>query len=112
MIRADKSRDTLTGEITSTEVYTTAERLDGATVLIIDDICAGGRTFIELAKSIKAIQPNVTIHLYVTHGFFDHDVGLLIDSGITQFITTDSVTQLPAGSFSRPAQHTVVITNI
>lgn len=91
MIRADKVRDTSTSEITHTEVFTTTEQLDGKTVLIIDDICAGGQTFIELAKVLKSIQPNVTIHLYVTHGFFQFGFEQLVEAGITQFITTDSV---------------------
>lgn len=91
MIRADKSRDTQTGAITSTDVYATAEQLDNKTVLIVDDICAGGRTFIELAKSLKAIQPNVIIHLYVTHGFFTHHFSGLQEAGITKCVTTDSV---------------------
>lgn len=91
MIRADKCRDTKSGRILSTDVYATPEQLNNATVLIIDDICAGGRTFIELAKSLKAIQPNVIIHLYVTHGFFTNGLAEIQQSGISQFITTDSV---------------------
>lgn len=91
MIRADKIRDTLSGEITHTEVFATAEQLNGTTVLIVDDICAGGRTFIELAKALKAIQPNCTIHLFVTHGFFQFGFEDLIQAGISKFITTDSV---------------------
>lgn len=112
MIRADKSRDTATGAITSTDVYATADQLDGATILIIDDICANGRTFIELAKSLKVIQPNVTVHLYVTHGFFSNDTALLVGAGITHFITTDSVTLLPAGKFVRPGEHSITVINI
>jgi len=94
MIRADKHRDTSTGEITHTEVFATAEQLDNQTVLIMDDICAGGRTFVELAKALKAIQPTVTIHLYVTHGFFHNKLVDLKQSGITKFITTKSVVNI------------------
>lgn len=91
MIRADKVRDVSTGNIISTDVFATPEQLANKTVLIIDDICAGGRTFVELAKSLKAIEPSVTIHLYVTHGFFSSGLHSLLDAGITKFITTDSV---------------------
>ncbi len=93
MLRADKVRDTKTGNILETVMYATAEQLDGKTVLIVDDIVQGGRTFEELAKAIKAIQPNCTVHLYTTHGFFSHQfrMSYLQTAGISKFITTDSV---------------------
>ena len=91
MIRADKVRDVSTGNITSTDVFATPEQLANKTVLIIDDICAGGRTFVELAKALKAVEPSVTIHLYVTHGFFSSGFHNMVDAGISKFITTDSV---------------------
>jgi len=37
-------------------------------ILIIDDICDGGRTFIELAKKLNV--PKEQMNLYVTHGLF------------------------------------------
>ena len=37
--------------------------------IIIDDICDGGRTFIELAKEIRK-QTDKPIYLIVTHGIF------------------------------------------
>lgn len=91
MIRADKIRNTSDGSIVETQVFATDKQLDNATVLIVDDICQGGRTFEELAKALKAIQPTVNIHLYVTHGFFNKGLTLLLESGISKIITTDSV---------------------
>lgn len=91
MIRADKLRDTSTGRILETIVYATPEQLDGQTVLIIDDICQNGRTFIELAKAIHAISPTCTIHLFVTHGFFSAGIQPLVDAGISHIYTTGSV---------------------
>jgi len=38
--------------------------------VIIDDICDGGRTFVELAKVIKENQSDAKIYLIVTHGIF------------------------------------------
>ena len=38
--------------------------------VIIDDICDGGRTFNELAKSIKLQRADAKIYLVVTHGIF------------------------------------------
>lgn len=87
MIRADKTRDLKTGNISGTEVY--CEDLGGKSVTIIDDICDGGRTFIELAKALKAKNAG-EITLYVTHGIFSKGTDILFDCGIDKIITTDS----------------------
>ena len=63
---ASKTRDTLTGHITATEIH---GNIQGKNLLILDDICDGGRTFIELAKVLKEGQAK-DIYLYVTHGIF------------------------------------------
>lgn len=94
MIRADKIRDVSSGRILDTQVFVTSDQLKNKTVLIIDDICQGGRTFEELAKAIKVIEPSCTIHLYVTHGFFNAGFNKMKEAGISRFITTNSVPQL------------------
>ncbi len=63
---SSKTRDTLTGNITATEVH---GNVQGKNLLIVDDICDGGRTFVELAKALKDGGAN-DIYLYVTHGIF------------------------------------------
>jgi ribose-phosphate pyrophosphokinase len=68
-ITASKVRDPVTGKITGTEVNFGTAYLKGKRLLIVDDICDGGRTFTELAKAIRA-QVNNPIDLYVTHGIF------------------------------------------
>lgn len=98
MIRADKTRDVTTGKITDTQIFATADQLANKTVLIIDDICQGGRTFIQLAEAIKTLQPSCTIHLYVTHGFFD--IGLsYLSTHIDHIYTTSSVCKLSPPSY-------------
>lgn len=53
--------------------------------LICDDICAGGRTFIECAKEIRRIYGNDTIiELMIYHAFLDHGLDALKESGISQ----------------------------
>lgn len=91
MIRADKIRDTSNGKILDTQIFATSEQLKNSKVLIIDDICQGGRTFEELAKALKVIEPSCTIHLYVTHGFFNNGFNAMKEAGISKFITTKSV---------------------
>jgi ribose-phosphate pyrophosphokinase len=68
IVTASKLRDIKTGNIIRTELPTM--NLDGINhIVVIDDICDGGRTFIELAKAIREIT-NLPIHLVVTHGIF------------------------------------------
>lgn len=65
---ASKVRDIKTGTILRTELPV-MDLDDIEHIIIIDDICDGGRTFIELAKEIKK-QTDKPIYLIVTHGIF------------------------------------------
>lgn len=67
-VYATKVRNPDDGQILRTEV---PEDVDyrGKKLLIVDDICDGGRTFIELAKVLRKYEPE-SIDLYVTHGIF------------------------------------------
>lgn len=67
VITAQKLRDTESGQITGIEVQ--GDVYPGQTYCIVDDICDGGRTFIELAKVLKS-KGAERIELYVTHGIF------------------------------------------
>lgn len=66
-IMCTKVRDTQTGKITRTVVH--ADDLTGKDCIIVDDICDGGRTFIEIAKELEAKGAR-SVELYVTHGLF------------------------------------------
>ena len=66
-ISATKIRDPETGDITATHVY--ADDLTGNKCFIVDDICDGGRTFIELGKVLRE-KGAESVELYVTHGIF------------------------------------------
>ena len=71
VLYADKVREVSTGKILRTELN--IGTFEGNHFLIVDDICDGGMTFIELAKAIiKQVPPtgNAYLHLHVTHGFF------------------------------------------
>lgn len=89
IITGKKVRDMTTGEITHTEItYSISSNLKGSTVLIVDDICDGGRTFIELAKVLK-LEGVVKIDLFVTHGIFSKGLQVF-DDNIDKIYTTDS----------------------
>lgn len=66
---ANKIRDTSTGEITGTTVYSEDSEIVNKKLLIVDDLCDGGRTFLELAKVLKNRGAS-KVGLYVTHGMF------------------------------------------
>lgn len=67
IIPCGKIRNVNTGEIVSTKVY--CDKLDGWDCYIPDDICDGGRTFVEIAKVLKLLGCG-KLHLYVSHGLF------------------------------------------
>lgn len=77
VVRADKMRDPSTGKITGTKVY--SEHIGDKDFLIVDDICDGGYTFLELAKVLRPLT-NGKIILYVTHGIFSK--GLEVFRGV------------------------------
>ena len=71
VVTANKVRDMRTGKILSTEIPNLPGYVgDDLKYIIIDDICDGGRTFIELAKAIKAQRADAKVYLVVTHGIF------------------------------------------
>jgi ribose-phosphate pyrophosphokinase len=101
IITASKVRDVNTGKILRTEGPSIENHSDEMKYVIVDDICDGGRTFIELAKVIKEQKPNAKIYLVVTHGIFSAGHSELGDyfDGI---YTTNSIKDIPnAGTNSR-----------
>jgi ribose-phosphate pyrophosphokinase len=70
VVRGSKRRDMKTGNIVSTEVLDVIPACEN--LLIVDDLCIGGRTFIELVKALKISDSyqGQPISLYVTHGIF------------------------------------------
>ena len=73
VIYADKQRDLATGKILGTTIdFGDFEFKENTKFLIVDDICDGGRTFVEIAKALSGPMTAIsyTTHLHVTHGFF------------------------------------------
>ena len=50
----------------------TTHDLTNAKLLVFDDICDGGRTFVELAKAINNIEKTCNLHLLTSHGIYSH----------------------------------------
>ena len=78
-----KVRDQRTGTITHTDVDGNPS---GHHVLIIDDICDGGRTFIALATTLKDRGAR-SVHLFVTHGIFSNGIHVLTQAGLGRIFT-------------------------
>jgi len=76
IVYADKVRDVRNGSITSLTLQGVPEDIKQATLLVCDDICDGGRTFIELAKAFLPYGPK-ELNLYVTHGIFSQGIPVL-----------------------------------
>jgi len=69
VITATKVRDIRTGKILHTEIPV-LDQHEKIKYVIVDDICDGGRTFLELAKAIHGSRPTAEVYLVVTHGIF------------------------------------------
>lgn len=100
-IYCEKTRDQATGNITGNKVHLPSEPRhpewpsidDGSRLLIVDDICDGGATFICVAKSLREIHSNITVGLFVTHGIFSKGRQHLLDNGIDKIYTTNSLSK-------------------
>lgn len=82
---AKKMRDQFNGKIMGLELIN-PPNVSGFDILIIDDICDGGATFIGLAKILKTNGAK-NIGLHVSHGLFTKGIKILIESGINRIFT-------------------------
>lgn len=86
-----KKRDWKTGVIQELEIYGDTERIKDKDILIIDDICSKGGTFLYSAKKLKELGAH-DIYLYVTHCENTILEGDLLSSGLIKKIyTTNSI---------------------
>lgn len=76
-IQGLKHRNVTTGVISGTTIEPTPVP-DQTALLVVDDICDGGRTFIELSKVLADSHLRCTQHLYVTHGIFSRGLEPLL----------------------------------
>ena len=86
VIQATKERDLATGKLSGFNYY---GDVNGKDLLIVDDICDGGGTFIGLASKLKEGGAK-SVSLFVSHGIFSKGVDVLINSGIDCVYTTDT----------------------
>lgn len=83
-----KKRDVSTGALSGFGLEPTPDLPKDASVLVIDDICDGGGTFLGLADVLDA--RGLRAHLYVTHGLFTKGTDKLIERFHGHVYCTDS----------------------
>ncbi len=84
VLYCNKKRNLADGKILGMEVLNPEILTYGCQLLVLDDICDGGRTFTEVANAIEQCSPanengilEYTIELAVTHGIFSKGVEVL-----------------------------------
>lgn len=85
----DKQRDTSTGEIIKYDIEESNADIDGKVCVIIDDICDGGKTFIECSRILKE-KGAAKVVLIVAHGIFSKGFDEIVEN-IDLIVTSDSV---------------------
>lgn len=90
-IVCDKTRDISTGKISSINIPNLIPHADS--YYIVDDICDGGRTFIEIGKLLR---PRILtdLNLVVTHGIFSNGFTELL-SIFSEIHSTNSFMDMP-----------------
>ncbi len=86
-----KVRNLETGEIIKSDVV--SGDLSGKNCVVIDDICDGGRTFIELAATLKAKNAG-NLYFIASHGIFSHDaLNRLKEAGYKNVCSSNSISK-------------------
>jgi ribose-phosphate pyrophosphokinase len=92
-----KIRDLATGQITKTDINTTD--LQGKAAIIVDDICDGGRTFIELAPALKAKGAG-DLYFIASHGIFSYNaIERLQEAGFKNVCSSNSIADKTENDF-------------
>ena len=83
-----KKRDVASGNLTGFALV--AGDVRGRVLLIVDDLCDAGGTFIGSAQVLRDAGAH-SVSLYVTHGIFSKGVEHLLSNGVDAIYTTTSL---------------------
>ena len=101
LIYCQKYRDPDTGAV-KIEAFDNDWSIDAdSRLLIADDICDGGGTFLQIADQIHAVDDQIDIDLFVTHGIFSQGFDEL-DKRFKHILTTDSFFRLTEEQSTNP----------
>lgn len=96
ILHCEKKRDSGTGKFTGFTVLQKHEFIHNQPILIVDDICDGGGTFLGIADALKSEgidfgqESTTPLGLYITHGIFSRGIEVLFKAGFSQLYVTDS----------------------
>lgn len=65
-ILCEKNRDLATGKITSIKIVN-PEDIKNTPLIVRDDLCDGGGTFVGISQAIREVKPDAIIDIYVDH---------------------------------------------
>lgn len=89
VIQCLKKRDPTTGRLSGFQVINSSISLKNRDIIIVDDICDGGGTFLGLADELMKYHPN-SLRLAVTHGLFTKGIEILLER-FDQIFTLDHI---------------------
>lgn len=87
VLNCEKKRDPVSGEF---QGFTVPQVRQDYPILIVDDLCDGGGTFVGIADELHKQGFTGSLGLYVSHLIQFQAVGRLVRSGFTQVYTTNS----------------------
>lgn len=90
VIYANKKRNQETGVIEGLELELNGLDLRNCNILVADDICDFGGTFIGIAKILKECNPK-QLNLAISHGLFSGGLDKLKEIGYNNLYTTNSL---------------------
>lgn len=92
VIECRKVRDPATGKLSGFQVATGPRELpDGSALVVVDDICDGGGTFIGVAQALAAhFDWHHPLHLFTSHGIYSKGLFPLTYAGYRTIGSTDS----------------------
>jgi len=90
IMHVEKERNQTTGAVTINRIVTNGHDIEDQNIIIVDDICDGGATFIQLTHKLKELRC-ASVDLFVTHGLFTKGTQILHLAGIRNVWAADKL---------------------
>lgn len=77
IVQCTKERDPISGKLSGFKVFP-IKNLNPKALLIVDDICDGGGTFLGVADELRKHYPNASLYLWTSHGIYSKGIKELL----------------------------------